>query len=83
MKLWDVYKNDCIETMEHGCDVLAVAFRPDGKEVCAAATNGNIHSWDVEVRKNMLRSLLGHCPDRKFVFRFTKHSYFSLSVSYD
>lgn len=49
MKLWDVYKNDCIETMEHGCDVLAVAFRPDGKEVCAAATNGNIHIWDVEV----------------------------------
>jgi WD40 repeat protein len=35
--------------MEHGCDVLAVSFRPDGKEVCAAATNGNIHIWDVEV----------------------------------
>lgn len=49
MKLWDVYKNNCIETMEHGCDVLAVAFRPDGKEVCAAATNGNIHIWDVEM----------------------------------
>ena len=50
VKLWDVYKNDCIETMEHGCDVLAVAFRPDGKEICAAATNGNLHIWDVEVR---------------------------------
>ena len=49
VKLWDVYKNDCIETMEHGCDVLAVAFRPDGKEICAAATNGNLHIWDVEV----------------------------------
>ena len=49
MKLWDVYQNNCIETMEHGCDVLAVSFRPDGKEVCAAATNGNIHIWDVEV----------------------------------
>jgi WD40 repeat protein len=31
-----------------GCDVLAVAFRPDGKEICAAATNGNLHIWDVE-----------------------------------
>ena len=49
LKLWDVYQNNCIETMEHGCDVLAVSFRPDGKEVCAAATNGNIHIWDVEV----------------------------------
>lgn len=56
MKLWDVYKNDCIETMEHGCDVLAVAFRPDGKEVCAAATNGNIHIWDVEVCEEMKRN---------------------------
>ena len=53
MKLWDVYKNDCIEPMEPGCDVLAVAFRPDGKEVCAAATNGNIHIWDVEVCEEM------------------------------
>ena len=35
--------------MEHGCDVMAVAFRPDGKEICAAATNGNIHIWDVEM----------------------------------
>eukprot|EP00596_Hydrurales_sp_CCMP1899_P003442 CAMPEP_0119050586 /NCGR_PEP_ID=MMETSP1177-20130426/70734_1 /TAXON_ID=2985 /ORGANISM="Ochromonas sp, Strain CCMP1899" /LENGTH=830 /DNA_ID=CAMNT_0007029157 /DNA_START=526 /DNA_END=3015 /DNA_ORIENTATION=+ len=48
LKLWDVYKNTCIETLEHGCDVLAVAFRPDGKEICAAATNGNLHIWDVE-----------------------------------
>ena len=50
LKLWDVYKNTCIETMEHGCDVLAVAFRPDGKEICAAATSGNLHIWDVEVK---------------------------------
>jgi periodic tryptophan protein 2 len=48
LKLWDVYKNSCIETMEHGCDVLAVAFRPDGKEVCTTATNGIIYFWDTE-----------------------------------
>lgn len=47
-KLWNVYENKCIETVEHGCDCLAVAFRPDGKEVCTAATNGNIYFWDVE-----------------------------------
>lgn len=28
MKLWNVYENKNIETMEHGCDVLALAFRP-------------------------------------------------------
>ena len=34
--------------MEHGCDVLALAFRPDGKEVCTCTTNGNIYFWDIE-----------------------------------
>jgi periodic tryptophan protein 2 len=48
LKLWDVYQNHCIETFEHGCDILAVAFRPDGKEVCCSATNGNIYFWDVD-----------------------------------
>jgi periodic tryptophan protein 2 len=48
LKLWDVYKNTCVETFEHGCDVMAVAFRPDGKEVACSATNGNIYFWDVD-----------------------------------
>ena len=47
-KLWDVYKNTNVETFEHGCDVLAVAFRPDGQELCTATTNGNLNLWDVE-----------------------------------
>ena len=34
--------------MEHGCDVLACNFRPDGLEICCTATNGNIYIWDVE-----------------------------------
>lgn len=48
LKLWNIYKNECMETLEHGCDVLAVAFRPDGKEICTATTNGIISLWDVE-----------------------------------
>lgn len=48
LKLWDVYKNSCIETFEHGCDVLALAFRPDGKQLCSATINGNITFWDPE-----------------------------------
>ena len=47
LKLWDIYKNECTETFEHGCDCMAVAFRPDGLEVCTTATNGNIYVWDV------------------------------------
>ena len=48
LKLWDVYSSTCTETLEHGCDVLAVAFRPDGQELCTAAVNGQIYVWDVE-----------------------------------
>jgi len=48
LKIWDVYKNTCVETFEHGCDVLAVAFRPDGQELCTATTSGMLHFWDVE-----------------------------------
>ena len=48
LKLWQVYKSECQETMEHGCDVLAMCFRPDGKEVCTATTNGCLNIWDVE-----------------------------------
>lgn len=48
LKIWDIYKNECVETLEHGCDVMAVAFRPDGREVCTTCTNGVIYVWDVE-----------------------------------
>jgi len=48
LKLWDVYKNTCIETMEHGCDVLAVSFRPDGQEIACGCINGNVYVWDTE-----------------------------------
>ena len=44
LKIWDVYKNECVDTFEHGCDVLGVCFRSDGKEVCSSATNGEFHS---------------------------------------
>jgi periodic tryptophan protein 2 len=39
--------------MEHGCDVLAIAVRPDGKEVCTAAINGNLYIWDIESGANI------------------------------
>ena len=48
LKVWNVYQSQCLETMEHGCDVLAVAFRPDGLEMCTATITGNLCFWDVE-----------------------------------
>lgn len=43
-----MHKSTCVDTFEHGCDVLAVACRPDGREVCCATTNGNLNVWDTD-----------------------------------
>ena len=48
LKMWEVYKNNCLDTMEHGCDVLALCFRPDGKQLATAITSGNLVVWDAE-----------------------------------
>lgn len=49
VRLWDVFtgRKDSREALEHSCDVLALAFRPDGKELCTATLDGMLHFWDV------------------------------------
>lgn len=49
VRLWNVYSNKAlVEPLAHSTDVLAVAFRPDGKQVCAATLNGALNVWDVK-----------------------------------
>lgn len=35
-----------IEVLPHAHDVLAVAFRPDGKQLACATLDGQLHLWD-------------------------------------
>jgi len=35
-----------LEVLQHGHELLAVAFRPDGKEIATASLEGHIHFWD-------------------------------------
>ena len=35
-----------IEVLQHSHDVLALAFRPDGKQIATATLDGQIHFWD-------------------------------------
>ena len=35
-----------LEVLQHGHELLAVAFRPDGKEIATASLDGQIHFWD-------------------------------------
>jgi periodic tryptophan protein 2 len=88
LKLWDVYNNSCIETFEHGCDVLSLSFRSDGKEIACSATDGNIYFWDTDSGEQLKiiegrRDLTGGrvTTDRKTVENATKSKYFS-SISY-
>ncbi|CAM9778389.1 unnamed protein product, partial [Phaeothamnion confervicola] len=48
VKLWNVFKNELVETLEHSTDVLAVAYRPDGQQICAATLAGQLQLWGTE-----------------------------------
>lgn len=49
VKVWEVFDGSktATETHEHGAIVLAVAFRPDGKQFASSGLDGNIMFWDV------------------------------------
>lgn len=47
VRLWNVYQaKSFIEPLAHSHDVLAVAFRPDGKQLCSATLNGCLNFWN-------------------------------------
>jgi periodic tryptophan protein 2 len=49
MKLWDVYKsNVSTESFQHTADVVCVAMRFDGKEVCTGNIAGLLSFWNVD-----------------------------------
>ncbi|KAE9361990.1 Periodic tryptophan protein 2 [Phytophthora fragariae] len=50
VRLWNLFasKKSFIEPLAHPTDVLAVAFRPDGKQLASTTLNGAINIWDVK-----------------------------------
>ncbi|KAI8085126.1 WD40 repeat-like protein [Halteromyces radiatus] len=52
VRVWDVFgRNKHIESLQHQSEVLAVAYRPDGKQVAASTLDGQISFWDVHDSK--------------------------------
>ena len=46
-RMWDIFKgNGSAEILNHSSDVLAVAFRSDGKELCTCNLRGVLSFWD-------------------------------------
>jgi periodic tryptophan protein 2 len=51
VKVWDLYKSEggsAPETFENGADVVCVAFRPDGNQICSGNIRGLLRFWDVD-----------------------------------
>ncbi|CAI5742767.1 unnamed protein product [Hyaloperonospora brassicae] len=50
VRLWNLFasKKNFIEPLAHPTDVLAVTFRPDGKQLASTTLNGAINIWDVK-----------------------------------
>lgn len=47
VKVWDVYNRKvAVESLTHAADVLALAIRPDGDELCASDLSGQLYFWD-------------------------------------
>lgn len=52
VKLWELYKGNVpSESLQHSTDVVCVASRPDGKEICSGTIGGRLTFWDVEKAK--------------------------------
>jgi periodic tryptophan protein 2 len=46
-RVWQVFEGrTSIESFKHQTDVLAVAIRPDGKELCTSSLDGQLLFWD-------------------------------------
>lgn len=49
-----------IEVLQHSHDILALAFRPDGKQIATATLDGQIHFWDPQEGELQARSSHPH-----------------------
>lgn len=48
VRTWDVFgRKKAVETFTHGSDVLAVAYRPDGREITCSTLDGQITFWEL------------------------------------
>ena len=46
-RTWDVYNGKgALDTLQHTHDVLALALRPDGKQLAVSTLDGTLTLWD-------------------------------------
>lgn len=63
VRMWDVYASGkssrvAEEPLIHESDILALAFRPDGREVCTTTLSGKLLFWDLNTG-NLVQTIEG------------------------
>lgn len=49
VRTWEIFKkNKPSETYEHNSDVLAIDFRPDGKQLVSSTRDGQLTFWNLK-----------------------------------
>ncbi|RKP24687.1 WD40 repeat-like protein [Syncephalis pseudoplumigaleata] len=49
VRTWDVFgRGRAVEVFQHQAEVLAIAYRPDGRHIAATTLNGEVTFWDAE-----------------------------------
>ncbi|EPX74363.1 U3 snoRNP-associated protein Utp1 [Schizosaccharomyces octosporus yFS286] len=52
VRIWDIFsRSGIVEPLPAPSDVLALSFRPDGKELSVASLDGQLSFWDVQEAK--------------------------------
>lgn len=89
VKIWDVFSNNkaSIDTLHHNHEVLAIAYRPNGKQIATATLDGNINFWDpaegensglIEGRRDICRGR--YRSDRRIANAFSVDAHFTTLV---
>ena len=77
VKMWNLYNGSVpSETLQHKADVVCLACRPDGKEICAGNVRGVLSFWNTESSK-LLFEIDGRkdiCGGRKMNDRFAANN---------
>ncbi|KAJ3109064.1 hypothetical protein HDU97_009182 [Phlyctochytrium planicorne] len=54
VRTWDIFSRSVnTESFEHGSEVLAISFRPDGKQLAVSSLDGLISFWDLELGRQI------------------------------
>ena len=75
VRVWDVFgRSQKSETLTHSKDVLCLAFRPDGREICTATLAGDLVVREREERERLRERKRKREREREIVSLFTYQS---------